>query len=222
MKKTLSLCVTLFMLIQVLSSFAAAAEINIDLDTASYDEIVAAIDELNEKRIEILKEQFSSEFIVNPADKITFRDATLQSLKRDVDEILGVAEYYQTNLVTSPKGPGICINDPIGMDGWYRGWSVAGYETDVTIVSFVYPVVDNQLIRDDSLAIFYTADYRIVVKDVDSTVADLTEKLSSKYGSPGYNENGRPIWTDSNNNSVYLYVLGNTVHIVYLSVTLLN
>jgi hypothetical protein len=48
-------------------------------------------------------------------------------------------------------------------------------------------------------------------------VADLTEKLSSKYGSPGYNENGRPIWTDSNNNSVYLYVLGNTVHIVYLS-----
>ena len=89
--------------------------------------------------------------------------------------------------VTGPDFGGVTTGrdrvDDAGCRVKYQGLSVAGYDIDCTYACFIFPIVDGEIVRDDSLAEFYMAWYDFKgYTDKKAIYDDLTQKLTPLYG----------------------------------------
>jgi len=125
---------------------------------------------------------------------ITFRGIKWYSTKEDVEQLLYSDGATSNGLdsndiyrITGPNYANVTMGrdrvDEGGCRTSYKGLSVAGYEIEKTRACFVYPVVDGEIIRDDSLAQFYMAWYPFSgYTDIKGIYDDLLTKLTSLYG----------------------------------------
>lgn len=214
MKRVIS-AFTLLLVLCFGFSTTLAETITIDLETASYEEIVAAYDMLKNERIERLKENFASEHQIQPVSGITFRNVPWGSTKIEAEEILGERSSF-SSYITARRG--FVYTDGRGVQTKYTNWTLAGYSLEYAEVNYVYPVVDGMLIRDDSSAILYLAEYDIWdVGDTNAVVEDLTTKLSGLYGTYSSGSSDKRTWTDENGNYIELSYSSSRVYLIYSS-----
>lgn len=205
----LLICVTLM---------SASAEIlTIDLDNASYEELDNAYQILKQVRMNKLKEENAKGNLPDSQSEITFRNIPWGSTKQKAEEVLGEPSIETTTLLYLS---GTTVDKDIGIGAKYsrHPLTVAGYTSKRTKVSYVYPVIDGIMLRDDDNAILFFAGYEIMddTNDVNTIFEDLTEKLSKLYGEYVANDNDKSrIWTDALNNSVQLELFGNSVMVNY-------
>lgn len=215
MKRVKSAFALLLVLCFGFSTVTLAETITIDLETASYEEIVVAYDMLKNERIERLKENFASEHQIQPASGITFRNVPWGSTRTETEAILGNGSS-SGSYITASRGS--VYTDGIGVQTKYKNWTLAGYPLQYAEVNYVYPVVDGMLIRDDSSAILYLAEYDIWdVGDTNAVVEDLTTKLSGLYGTYISGSWGERTWTDENGNYIELSYSSSRVYLIYSS-----
>ena len=120
--------------------------------------------------------------------------------------------------------PEICTG--YGITNSYSGITVAGYSVDFLMVSYLYPLVNNQVVKDDSLAQIHTGMYVLQIPETSSAKEayhDLTRKLSYLYGtytvgvSEEISDSEFPprIWADVGGNIVILTISGGNAQLVY-------
>lgn len=151
------------------------------------------------------------------SSEITFRGIPWGSTKQKTEEVLGKASNESTTVIYLT---GITIDKDIGIGARYslHPLTVAGYTAKKTKVSYVYPVIDGVMLRDNDRAILFFAGYEIMddTNDANAIFEDLTEKLSKLYGEYVANDKDKSrIWTDALNNSVQLELFGNSVMVNY-------
>ena len=195
---------------------AFADVISVDPDTASYDEIVDAIQQLTAVRNEMLLQQYAATRIIEPKEGIVFRGVSWHTAKREAEAAFGGSADYVYGSVSTTEGHNRGVSGGYGLEAWYRqDASVAGYSVSLTKISYVYPVVDGLLLRDDDSAILYMGYYRIGdLGDVGSAVNDLSTKLSGLYGSSSFVDS-RYIWSDEKGNTIALWPLTDSIVIKY-------
>lgn len=216
MKRVIS-AFTLLLVLCFGFSTTLAETITIDLETASYEEIVAAYELLKNERLERLKENFVSEHQIQPVSGITFRKVPWGSTKTETEGILGNPSSYSRSYITASAG--FVYTDGMGVQTEYKNWTLAGYPLECAELNYVYPVVDGILIRDDSSAILYLAEYDIWdVGDTNAVVEDLTTKLSRLYGTYTSGSRDKRTWTDENGNFIELGYSSSRVYLIYSSV----
>lgn len=189
--------------------------ITIDLETATYSEIAEAINVLVERRIELLSEMYRSEQRIAPVDGISLRNIPWHSNLSIVEQAIGIGSNSSYHVLGTD---GRFELDTPGFTRVYRDIIVAGYDAELW-VCYVYPVRDGTVLRDDSIAEFYYAHYRIKnIADVNGLISDLSEKLSHLYGYDiTYEGTDYRTWKDSNGNCVRLRALEDGCEIIYFA-----
>ena len=201
MKKYVAFSLAFILILCLQNTFADT--LNIDLDNASYDEVVEAINTLKAVRLKMVTEQFANSHSRNSSDGISFRKIPWGSTRAEAEEIVGKANStdrrYILNTISGRHRNGLGLQDQ------YKDWVVAGYPVEYSSLYYVFPVVDDILIRDDSLSQFYLAQYRFPnLGDVNAAVSDISEKLKSLYGEYKIGTYGEFIWSDKDGNTLVL------------------
>ena len=187
----------------------------LDLNTASYEDMAASYVRLKNYMIERLKEQFVSTREIESAEGITFKDIPWGSTKKEVESIIGKGN--KTSSYVSVKR-GTVNTDGIGKQITYENWTLTGYPVFWTEVNYVYPVIDGIMLRDDDLAVLYLVEYDLFdIGDENAVVEDLTSKLTKLYGSYSTGNRNTRTWVDKNNNSIELSSSKTRVYLVYSS-----
>lgn len=214
-KKWFLLIVTVVMLLACTG--AAADVLTIDLDTASYEEIVQGLDVLGRKQKEMLAEQFAAEHEAEVSSAICFRGVPWLATKAETEALLGHPSSSSKSRVAVPGKDNTVNSDGIGIETTYKSWSVAGYTPEKTTLCYVYPVVDGVMLRDDDLALFYLARYNIWdIGDPDAAVEDLKTKLTNLYGA--YTTDRQTlVWKDEAGNVIRMYFYANRIELTYYS-----
>ena len=170
-------------------------------------------------------------------DRITFRNLTWFSTQQEVNRaLLADGARNTSNLGNSEFAWRISINNQgvvslsecvdCGYSNYYEGMSVAGYEVVFLMVSYLYPLIDGQILKDTNLGEFYTGAYELSVPESSSEQEmydDLTRKLSYLYGDyvtgepdPSFSDGSLArIWTDSNGNRILLLMDNDTAALLY-------
>ncbi len=214
MKRFYYLVVLLFMT-SIICPSAVADTLSIDLDSASYEEIVSAYDLLKSARLTKLKEIYESTHEIEPVTGIAFRGVPWGSTKKDTESILGVGAPAGSYITVSR---GTVNTDGIGIQTRYEDWTLAGYPIEYAEVNYIYPVVDGVMLRNDDIAILYLAEYDIWdIGDTNAVVEDLTNKLSKLYGSYTTGIRDTRTWTDISNNMIELSYSSSRVYLIYSS-----
>ena len=216
MKKMLSIMLAVIILLSGISTYANT--ITIDTETATYNEVVEAINQLTTIRKNMLNEQFATNHKIEQKDEINFRGVPFHSTKKEAELTFGSLTYYDHNMIKIISGPSSAMSGDYGVRGTYQGLTVAGYPVKYTEIDYVYPIVDGVVLRNDDLAIFYIGSYKIEdLGDIDAAVLDLVNKLNNLYGEyTKQNVQGDCfVWTDINGNIVRLYQWPSTIWIMY-------
>ena len=208
--------ITLFLIIlTTIPVFTNGEVIIIDLETATYEEINDAIERMTERRNELITEKSENKKASTATkDQILFRNIPWHSNVLTVRKVLGEGIDYSFPLLGSNgRNHG---GDEKGFIKQYNNLDVAGYSADRTLLCYIYPVKNNQIITGATNAQFYLAVYQIEVSDVESAVADLKRKLIQVYGTDYVQEKSEFItWTDQNGNGVRIRKLTNRVDLLY-------
>ena len=213
MKRILTALLALLIASAALVSTALAEVVTVDLETATYEEIVAACELLKAERVARLKETFAETHEIQPLDGITFRGVPWGSTRAEAEAILGAPSNTITYICA---GVGSVYTDGRGISTYYAGWTVAGYPVPTATLGFVYPVLEGKLLRDDSLAVMCSGMYEIQnIGDVNAVMDDLTTKLSALYGSYTHGSFNTRVWTDANGHSITLWPTDTSVYLLY-------
>jgi len=215
MKRFVSICLCACLAVLCMQ-LAFADTISIDTSTATVAELTEAIEDLKKARLEKITEQFISEYEVQPAEGITFRGIPLGETREEAQKVLGPSHSVNRNHIINTKS--VAYTNGIGLRDKYDNWSVAGYEVTYGDVYFVYPVVDDVLIREDNLALLYLAEYDIrSLGDINAALSDITSKLVKLYGSYTTDYHGDLTWVDETGNTLILHTWSNCFSLMYYS-----
>lgn len=187
----------------VIAPYICLAEtITIDTDTASYDEIVDAITVLKQVRVQMLTDEFTRKHTPAPATSIMFRQIPWYTTRQEVLSLIGNPKTHSTH---AQNTAGQVYTNGIGFENSYSSLNVAGYEASCDVY-YVYPVVDNVLIRNSDYALLYMAEYRFTgLGNTSAAIEDITTKLVHLYGDYQRDNRGRLVWIDDSNNHIILY-----------------
>ena len=215
MKQALSILLGL-LLAFFLALPAMAEVITIDLENATYEELIAAHELLEAARIARLKKIFAETHEVQLAEGITFRGVPWGSTKTETEKIIGAPYRCYDHMYRKYQTLSI-YNDGRGINAQYSGWTIAGYKLTYAIVNYVYPVHDGKLLRDSELAVMCYCTYILEdIGDVDAVRDDLTNKLNLLYGVCTYGSNNSRKWIDENGHSVTLSSGSSSVYLHYV------
>lgn len=200
----------------LLSSFALADVIEINTETATLSEIDAALITLTEERNARLRAEAEA---IEPdlrRDGILFRGIPWHSHKDAIDAALGLRTYWHQDIQRTPEGT---IYQGIGASSYLDNGevTVVGYSPSVRIY-YVYPVIDDTLVRDNDSALFYLAEYEFAPAAFGNFAAikdDLWIKLGNLYGVP-QQQGDTFIWTDEYGNQL-MYINKNWLTLRYVS-----
>ena len=215
MKKFVSICLCACFTVLCMQ-IASADTISIDTSTATVAELTEAIEDLKKARLEKITEQFTSEYEVQPAEGIAFRGLSWGATREEVQKQVGFPHSFDRNHLINTAGK--AYTNGLGIDDDYNGWSVAGYDVTYCDLFFVYPVIDDVLIRDDNVAQFYLAKYDIRgLGDINAALSDITDKLVNLYGNYTTDRYGDLTWTDQLGNTLILTTWSNCFKLTYYS-----
>lgn len=204
---------TFLVIVFLLPTFCYADIITIDTDTVSYDELVSALAQLQGIRTQMLKERAVDVPAIEPTSTILFRNIPWFTTYRDVTSIVG-DNRSGGGVSTYPEGGGayevtFCVA--------IRGLTVAGY-TATTWFSYVYPAVDNVLLKERDLGMLYMAKYELNnLGDKAAAVADITSKLVSLYGEYKQRSTNVLEWSDEEGNKIVLKDSNSECSLLYYS-----
>lgn len=170
--------------------------------------------------------------------EIAFRQLPWFSTRQEVEKALLTDGAKHVNYSKTPQILRININDlenlffstctRCGFMESYEGiTTVAGYDVEALSVAYLYPLISNQVIVDENLAEFYMGVYGLSPSGFsfnEDIYNDLTLKLSFLYGdyvtsvvdeSFGVSAGRIQIWTDPNDNFVFLAMSDDNALIIY-------
>lgn len=215
MKKFVSICLCACLTVLCMQ-LAFADTISIGTSTATVAELTEVIEDLKKARLEKITEQFASEYEIQPAEGIAFRGIPWGETREEAQKVLGPSHSTNRNHILNTKSQ--AYTNGIGINDKYDNWSVAGYEVTYSNVYYVYPVVDDVLIREDNLALLYLAEYDIRnLGDINAALSDITSKLVKLYGSYTTDYRGDLMWVDETGNTLVLHTWSSCFSLMYYS-----
>lgn len=205
-----------------LCSFAAADTLTIDTDVATDEEINALLETLHAEKITRIKTRLASEVIEPDTDGLNlFRNIPWYSTREQAEKILGVTSssdwmsgLYRLSYIDyeNVSTGADTVDGDLGCRPYYSGLSVAGYKPSDVYLCFVFPIVDGEIIRDNSVAQLYMGYYTFEKDDFGDLLiiySDLETKLKALYGEGTYTETkykNYRIWKDKVGNIIRLQV----------------
>ena len=212
--------ILLLVMLLLFAQTVSAEILTIDLDTASDAEIADAIRALQEEKIERSKRSISPAKAPD-SDDILFRGVPWYSTRAETEAIIGYTSstkgpndlYRMSGIdydsVTSGKDR---VDDYGGCMASYSKVSVAGLTPSKTCICYLYPIVNGEIIEDDSLAQIYFGYYKFSSGDFGDHQAiydEFQRKLNTAYGigtetSDKYHTTTK--WTDAKGNYIQLLI----------------
>ena len=191
-----------------------AETLTIDLDNTSIDELTDAINTLAAVRLQLVTERFKNEHTAQSSGNISFRGIPWVETRENVDKIMNQTKYANKGFIYNTEGR--VYTNGIGLYDEYRGLTLVGYDVTQCRLFYVYPTVEDVLIRDDNIALFYYADYYVAnLGDISAAQNDITDKLTKLYGNYTNDKNGDRRWTDDQGNTIILHTWENTFDLTY-------
>lgn len=168
-------------------------------------------------------------------DEITFRGIPWFSTKSQVEEALLADGATKDEYGPYPNSIALIntsMDDPDLIEGggcWgvYKAVTVAGHEVSETIACFMYPIVNDKVLRDVELAEFYMGAYVFESTSSDGAKRiydDLVRKLTLLYGdgkviktADEQQEDPVETWTDPQNNVIMIFNDSSSIVLIYIA-----
>lgn len=217
------------LIIMLMCTFCRAETITINIDTATEQEINDLIKRLQEEKTERIIERLAEEPFGLPSDGlITFRDIPWYTSRTNAEKILGkssssnwMSSLFRLSYIDyqNISWGGDTVEGDLGCRPYYNGLTVAGYTPSDMYLCFMFPIVDDLIIRDISVAQLYMGYYTFTSSDfgdIGSVYLDLEEKLTRLYGegeSTVTEYSSYIIWQDIEENKIRLKVDSNNTYL---------